>query len=563
MRGLPSKSSSDVSHLTRCRLATCNLNQWANDYDGNLARIKQSIIEAKAQGAKYRLGPELEVSGYSMEDHFLEMDTYLHCDQSLAEILDSDLTDGILCDIGCPILHRNVRYNCRVFCLNRQIVLIRPKLYLADDGNYRERRYFTSWKYPSELQMHTVSDTLFSVTGVRMVPFGVAAIATKETLLSAEMCEELWTPKAPHIEMALAGVEIFTNGSGSHHQLRKLQYRLDLLASATNHCGGVYMYANQRGCDGNRLYFDGSSLIYVNGTLLAQASQFSLRDVEVISATVDLEDVRTYRQGASSFQEQSSEFADQKKLPVIHLEHFSLAVGSNLPAVSITRPIAPLLHTPEEECAYGPACWLWDYLRRSSAGGYLLPLSGGADSAATATIVYVMCEMAVREAKEGSPGVMEDIRRLMGQQSSSSTSSSPLSSDIIVTDVPSAKDLCNHILHTAYMSTENSSSLTSSRAKSLAESIGAYHISFNIDLVVNAVLQVFAIVTGGRKPQYESEGGTPAEDLALQNIQARLRMVMAYLFAQLCPWLRKKTSFLLGTGLSFYCSCYSLLVYHN
>ena len=200
---------------TRCILATCNLNQWANDFDGNLKRIKESIIEAKLQGAKYRLGPELEVCGYSMEDHFLELDCYMHCDESIAELLDSDLTDGILCDIGCPVMHNNVRYNCRIFCLNRKIILIRPKFILADDGNYRERRYFTSWKSLNELQDHKVSDTIFAITGERSVPFGVAAISTQETLLASEICEELWTPQSPHIQMALAGVEIFTNGSGT------------------------------------------------------------------------------------------------------------------------------------------------------------------------------------------------------------------------------------------------------------------------------------------------------------------------------------------------------------
>ena len=50
---------------------------------------------------------------------------------------------------------------------------------------------------------------------------------------AAETCEELFTPRAPHIELALSGVEIFSNGSGSHHQLRKLDQRLDLIRGAT------------------------------------------------------------------------------------------------------------------------------------------------------------------------------------------------------------------------------------------------------------------------------------------------------------------------------------------
>ena len=51
------------------------------------------------------------------------------------------------------------------------------------------------------------------------------------------------------------------------------------------------------GCDGERLYYDGRACIAINGHIIAQGSQFSLEDVEVLAATVDLEDVRTYRCG--------------------------------------------------------------------------------------------------------------------------------------------------------------------------------------------------------------------------------------------------------------------------
>lgn len=53
-------------------------------------------------------------------------------------------------------------------------------------------------------------------------------------------------------------------------------------------------------------------------------------------------------------------------------------------------------HTPEEEIAFGPGCWLWDYLRRSGASGFLLPLSGGADSSSVAAIVGCMCQLVVK-----------------------------------------------------------------------------------------------------------------------------------------------------------------------
>lgn len=43
-------------------LATCNLNQWAMDFEGNAARIKTSILQAKRAGASYRVGGGLDAA---------------------------------------------------------------------------------------------------------------------------------------------------------------------------------------------------------------------------------------------------------------------------------------------------------------------------------------------------------------------------------------------------------------------------------------------------------------------------------------------------------------------
>ncbi|EFJ48782.1 hypothetical protein VOLCADRAFT_90620 [Volvox carteri f. nagariensis] len=142
---------------------------------------------------------------------------------------------------------------------------------------------------------------------------------------------------------------------------------------------------------------------------------------------------------------------------------------------------------PEEEIAYGPACWLWDYLRRCGASGFLLPLSGGADSSSVAVIVGAMCQLVVEAVKAGDPRVIADVRRVAGQ-------------------------LAGRLLSCVYMGTVNSSYATRERARLLCEQIGAYHLSLSIDTVVEAV-----------------------------NIQARLRMVLAFLLAQLLPWARSLT----------------------
>ena len=192
-------------------VATCNLNQWAMDFTGNLKRIEESIRVAKACGARYRCGPELEVSGYGCEDHFHEGDTVLHCWQSIASLLSGDLTDGILCDIGMPMIHKNVRYNCRIFILDRKILHLRPKMCMADDGNYRETRWFTEWNAGRGLEEHALPGMVAAVCGQRTVPIGIAAIAVADTVVGSETCEEVFTPNSPHIALALDGAETVSN----------------------------------------------------------------------------------------------------------------------------------------------------------------------------------------------------------------------------------------------------------------------------------------------------------------------------------------------------------------
>lgn len=516
------------------KVATCNLNQWAMDFKGNLERIKVSIKEAKAEGCRFRTGPELEITGYGCEDHFLEADTYLHAWSCFAELLKDDLTDGILCDIGMPVMHRNVPYNCRVWVLNRKIVGIRPKVFMANDGNYREMRWFTPWHVDpatpgfGELEEHFLPRVVSDITGQRKVPFGIFAVATKDSCLATETCEELFTPDAPHIKLSLDGVEIIANGSGSHHQLRKLDKRIDLVRGATSKAGGVYLYANQKGCDGGRLYFDGCCMVYCNGQLLGQGSQFgSLDEVEVVTATVDLQDVRSSRANfiARSYQASST--------PTIPRLEVDFAVTSPEPLGMIaSSPRPPRIHDPMEEIAFGPSAWLWDYLRRSGQRGYFLPLSGGADSSSTATLVAIMCQRVFTELQEGSERskqkTLADIRNITKRPNYTPTS---------------WQDLCNKIFVTCYMASEYSGEETTSRAAALAKAIGSNHTSIAISKITAAIQDTF------KGAQFHSDridksalrsnvcwDSTPTEDIALQNIQARSRMVMAYFMSQVMCW---------------------------
>ncbi|OMJ24122.1 putative glutamine-dependent NAD(+) synthetase [Smittium culicis] len=78
-------------------IATCSLNQWALDFTGNYNRIKASILEAKRKNAQIRVGSELEIPGYSCQDHFLEGDTVNHSWEVLAKLIaDKDLYEILI-----------------------------------------------------------------------------------------------------------------------------------------------------------------------------------------------------------------------------------------------------------------------------------------------------------------------------------------------------------------------------------------------------------------------------------------------------------------------------------
>jgi NAD+ synthase (glutamine-hydrolysing) len=220
-------------------------------------------------------------------------------------------------------------------------------------------------------------------------------------------------------------------------------------------------------------------MIFVNGDIVGQSSQFGLNEVEVVVATVDLEAVRSYR-FAPSRGMQAVAAPEYKRIEVdFSLSHENLDLDE-MHSATARRP--PHYHIPEEEIAYGPACWLWDYLRRSKAAGFFIPLSGGIDSCATATLVYSMCRQVIKAMKEGNEVVIADVKRIAAY------------SDKLP---ETAEELCNQVLCTSFLGMKNQSSKeTRERAQALADRIGAYHTDTNIDDVFQSTKNILTKATG-------------------------------------------------------------------
>ena len=149
---------------------------------------------------------------------------------------------------------------------------------------------------------------------------------------------------------------------------------------------------------------------------MGRTAQYGIEEVEVATATLDLEDIRSFRNSIRSRNLRASHAAPYPRIDVTGFalsKPFDVSVPNSVAinwvyhryvTIKMIKDINLIIKvfsrffsyfSPEEEIALGPACWLWDYLRRSGQGGYLVPLSGGLDSSSTATLVFSMCSLVV------------------------------------------------------------------------------------------------------------------------------------------------------------------------
>ena len=336
-------------------VSSCNLNQFSLDFHGNLHRILQAVKKAKNGGSCLIITPELSICGYSCLDAFLEPDTELHSWEVLHELMTNDDCQNIIVDVGMPVRYASCLYNCRIVFFNQKILYVRPKSALANSGNFREMRYFTPWVRP-QLERLIVPKTLRILTGQRDVPIGECVIQANDFTMANEMCEELFTPDAPSIHQGLSGVEVVCNSSASHWQLRKLDRRLELMQESSKKSGSLYIYANQVGCEGDaRVYWDGCALILLNGEVLAQGSQFSLNDVEVISATADLDQLWG---DAHSQPARRMQAAKEPHFPQIQLDMSFTDDGFDS-SIKLTPIKEATVLSPEAEIGNATGAWMW------------------------------------------------------------------------------------------------------------------------------------------------------------------------------------------------------------
>jgi NAD+ synthase (glutamine-hydrolysing) len=438
------------------KIAGATVNQIPLDWKNNTENILEAVAEAKKQEAQILCLPELCITGYGCEDLFLSTWVAEKAWEYLLTI--REYTDNITICVGLPLKVNGLTYNGACVMRDKAILGITLKQYLAKDGVHYEPRWFEEWPSGEVVTINKgnetfqVGDIIYEHDGIR---FGF------------EICEDAWRKnKRPGYRLAERGVDLIINPSASHFAMGKSGLReKEVIIDGSSKFECAYLFVNHLGNEAGRMIYDGDIVIGQRGKLLAVNRRLSFRNFNVLACEVNFED-------PNSSQILSS--ADNKER--------------------------------NEELARAVSLALYDYLRKSRAKGYVLSLSGGADSSLCAVLVAEMVKRASAE---------------LGWEKFCDSLS--LDHGLIRGDW---KKAVGKILACAYQGTKNSSPATLHAARSLADSIGAEFHSWTIDEEVQSYSTKIEKAIE-RRLTWEQD------DVTLQNIQARARSPIIWMLANI------------------------------
>ncbi|MBX3246363.1 MAG: NAD(+) synthase [Myxococcales bacterium] len=484
--------------MHRVHVAVGILNQTPFAWVENETNLRGAIRDARAKGVTLLCLPELAITGYGCEDMFQSAGLQARAWEILVR-LAAEETRGMVVTVGLPLEHRGAVYNCAALCVDGAVVGLVAKRFLAGDGIHYEPRWFKPW--PEGV---ATTITRPDVSGApQTIPIGDLAFDVGGLLLGFEICEDAWVAARPGARLARLGVDVILNPSASHFAFGKQAVRRQIVVEGSRAFGVTYLYANLLGNEAGRAIYDGGGIVACAGSPIAETTRFSFAGWQVASAIADVELTRLQRARSASFR------PDVRDDGVVALPF----KWPTLPAQR-ERVVELVDYTKEEAFARVMALGLFDYLRKSRSRGYVVSLSGGADSAACACLVRLMVELALAEL--GPEGVREKLA--------------------YVEDLPDdAAGITRRLLTTAYQATRNSSEVTLDAARAVAEACGADHHVLDVDALVQHYVSL-AEGALGRPLSWDRD------DLALQNIQARVRAPSVWMLANVRGQLLVATS---------------------
>lgn len=339
------------------------------DVDYNKGQIIKQMDEAAEAGAKIIVFPELCITGYTCSDLFLQDILLNSAKKALVEIAEHTKNLDTLVFVGVPIAVGGELYNVAAALNHGNILGFTTKSFLPNYGEFYEMRQFRPGPKKAE-------KILF---GGKEIPFGPQLLFVENQManliVSAEICEDVWSPVPPSIEAAREGATVIVNCSASDETIGKASYREALISGQSARLISGYIYANAgEGESTTDLVFGGHNLIAENGTILAEAKRFSNG---IIYTEFDVQKIANERRKNTTFTE-----TQEHVLPRIPfgLEQTETILTRTFPS----RPFVPRDDQERakrcEEILTIQAMGLKKRLAHTHAKSAVVGISGGLDS---------------------------------------------------------------------------------------------------------------------------------------------------------------------------------------
>lgn len=478
------------------------LNQTPRDWKGNMVNIRRILRIAANQGVTILCLPEMTITGYGLEDDLFCSDVTHRALAKLKQLTvelstaPSHYKNMVVC-LGLPIRFNNSLYNSIATIVDGELVGFTCKQHLAGDGIHYENRQFKPW--PTGV----VQNILIPEFGNAEFPIGDIHFNVGGVKIGYEICEDAWVANRPGTILATKGVDIYLNPSASHFSFGKLETRKNFVVDGSRAFNATYIYTNLVGNEAGRAIYDGCALIASGGSLLAQGKRFSYQDAVLTTAIVDIDTTRTQSVRTASFQPNLEEY-----------NRGCVTVPFSYPNV-IDKPTPISLESWEkssllknEECTRALGLALMDYMRKSRTKGFVVSLSGGADSA----LVTYLCSAGVRLGVK-ELGVNDFVNKFC-----------PHLSKALEKGPITVERLVHELITTAYQPTENSGNVTRTAASEVAKALFVPHLVLDVDDMFKKYAELGKLIKG-------SELSFKDDDLVLQNLQARVRAPSIWMVA--------------------------------
>jgi NAD+ synthase (glutamine-hydrolysing) len=501
--------------LNRIRLAAATVNQTPIAWGTNTRHLRAALAAARDAGVGILCLPELCITGYGCEDMFFSAGVQATALEQLQELV-RDTKDLVAC-FGLPVFYEGGLYNAAAVASDGRLIGLVAKQHLAGDGIHYEPRWFRRW--PAGVvgsveiggQEFPIGDLLFDCGGVR---------------IGFEICRDAWVAGRTGARLAQRGADVLLNPSASHFAFAKQQIRERFVLEGSRAFCVSYAYANLLGNEAGRSIYDGGTLVASGGKMLVRGPRFSFADWLLTTAVIDVDSTRRMR--AESFPDASPKPATAGDFGLISAAFDDPDVAESIGAVEVNSGVClaaqesksldsaqvpghPIWETgysqKEEEFARSVSLALFDYLRKSGSQGFVVSLSGGADSSTVSVLVHLMAEFGGRELGFDSLAAKLPRVKLLNSRGRGA-------------------ELVQKLLTCVYQSTRNSGSRTLEAAQTVANAVGAEFLEWNVDAMVDSYISTVSAAVG-RELTWERD------DVALQNIQARARGPSIWLLANL------------------------------